>query len=153
MINIGIIGMGRIGRVHMESICTSVPEAKVVAIADPYLTSETETLALEKYKVLNAYKDYKKILSDDSIDAVVICSSTDTHSAISIEALKAGKHVMCEKPIDTDYKRIIKVVEAVKENSHLKFQVGFNRRFDHNFMALKEQSKNLGAIHIIKITT
>ena len=79
-------------------------------------------------------KDYKEIIHDPEIDAVLICSSTDTHSPISIEAIKAGKHVFCEKPIDHDVEKIMEVIKAL-EGTNIKYQVGFNRRFDHNFQS------------------
>lgn len=100
------------------------------------------------------YKDYKEILNDPEINGVLVCSSTDTHSKISIEALRAGKHVFCEKPIDHDINRIKEVLDEVKK-SNLKFQVGFNRRFDHNFKTIKDTVKSgkIGDPHIIKITS
>ena len=94
MVNVGIIGAGRIGQVHMNSILTRVPNAKIKAVADPFLSEEAD----KKAKAAGAEyttKDYKDILADKDIDAVIICSSTDTHSPISIEAIKAGKHVFC----------------------------------------------------------
>ena len=153
MINVGIIGAGRIGKVHAESIVTKVKAACVVAIADPFLTDDIVSWA-KSWGITKCYKDYKDILNDASIDAVLICSSTDTHSPISIEAIKAGKHVFCEKPIDHDVEKIKKVIEALNDSS-VKYQVGFNRRFDHNFMAAKDAVKagKVGDINIIKITS
>ena len=68
---------------------------------------------------------------------MLICSSTDTHAPISIEAIKAGKHVFCEKPVDHDISKINEVKEALAK-SNVKYQVGFNRRFDHNFKAVRD---------------
>ena len=101
MINIGIIGAGRIGRVHGESISKFVPNAKVKAIADPFLNDNTIAWA-NALGITETYTDYKKILADKDIQAVLICASTDMHSPLSIEAIQAGKHVFCEKPIDHD---------------------------------------------------
>lgn len=91
-------------------------------------------------------------MADPEIKAVLICSSTDTHSPISVEALQAGKHVFCEKPIDHDLENIKKVIDAVKETGN-KYQVGFNRRFDHNFMAVKDaiDSGKIGKLETIRI--
>ena len=83
-------------------------------------------------------KDYKEIINDPEINAVLICSSTDTHSPISLEAIKAGKHVFCEKPIDHDVDKIKEVIEAL-EGTDIKYQVGFNRRFDHNLRQCSRQ--------------
>ncbi len=134
MINIGIIGAGRIGRVHGESISKFVPNAKVKAIADPFLNDNTIAWA-NALGITETYTDYKKILADKDIQAVLICASTDMHSPLSIEAIQAGKHVFCEKPIDHDVNKIKEVLDVVNA-SGLKYQVGFNRRFDHNFRAI-----------------
>ncbi|MEG1902390.1 MAG: inositol 2-dehydrogenase [Clostridium sp.] len=153
MVTVGIIGAGRIGRVHIESICTKVADATIKTLADPFMNEDTEKWA-KNIGVKNTTKDYKEILADPEIDAVLICSSTDTHSSISVEAIKAGKHVFCEKPIDHDVDKIQAVIQALKENP-VKYQVGFNRRFDHNFEAVKDavSGGKIGEIHIIKVTS
>ena len=135
MLNVGIIGAGRIGKVHCESIMRYVKSATVKAIADPFLNDETKEWA-KGLGVNEFYTDYHKILEDKDIQAVLICSSTDTHSTISLEAIAAGKHIFCEKPIDHDVNKILEVKKAL-ENSNVKYQVGFNRRFDHNFKAAR----------------
>jgi len=153
MIKIGIIGLGRIGKVHIKSISTKISSAKVVAAADPFLNDEMTAYAKE-FGIENLSKDYKDVLNNPEVDAVMVCSSTDTHAAISVEAIKAGKHVFCEKPVDHSLEKIKLVEDALKENP-VKFQVGFNRRYDHNFAAVKEAflSGKIGDIHITKITS
>ena len=153
MVKVGIIGAGRIGKVHTTSICTRVKNAEIKTIADPFMNEETASWAKEM-GVENITKDYKEILADPEIDAVLICSSTDTHSPISVEAIKAGKHVFCEKPIDHDIEKIQEVISAL-EGSKVKYQVGFNRRFDHNFEAVRNavQNGSIGDPHIIKVTS
>lgn len=153
MINIGIIGAGRIGKVHGQSISKYVKGARIKSIYNFILDEETLSWAKEM-GIAEVYDDYNKILNDEEIDAVLICTSTDTHSKISIEAIRAGKHVFCEKPIDLDIVKIKNVMKEL-ENSNVKYQVGFNRRFDHNFIAAKEavQSGKIGDINIIKITS
>lgn len=153
MLKVGIIGAGRIGKVHAESITKYVPNAEVKAIADPFMTEETKAWA-KSMGIKDVYTDHKKILEDSEIEAVLVCSSTDTHSTMSIEAAEAGKHIFCEKPIDHNLERIYQVLDVV-EKAGVKFQVGFNRRFDHNFKAVKEAVKNgkVGDPHIIKITS
>jgi Predicted dehydrogenases and related proteins len=153
MLKIGIIGAGRIGKVHAESLTKFVKGVEVKAIADPMMTPETAEWARSK-GIGEIYKDYKKILEDKEISIVLICSPTDTHSRISLEAIAAGKHVFCEKPIDHDIKKIAEVTAALKK-SKVKYQVGFNRRFDHNFMAARaavEEGK-IGELNILKITS
>ncbi|WMJ90597.1 inositol 2-dehydrogenase [Anaerocolumna sp. MB42-C2] len=153
MLNIGIIGAGRIGKVHAESITYHVKEAQVAAIADPYMNEATKEWA-QSLGIPNVYTDYKDILMDSSIDAVLICSSTDTHADIAIEAIKANKHVFCEKPISQDLSKI-KAVMDVLAGSKVKFQVGFNRRFDHNFEAVRNAVTDgtIGDVHIVKVTS
>lgn len=153
MLKVGIIGAGRIGKVHTESICNYVKNAEVKAIADPFLSEETAAWA-KKLGVEVVTKDYHEILADPEIGAVLICSSTDTHSPISIEAIHAGKHIFCEKPIDHDVAKINEVRKAL-EGTGLKYQVGFNRRFDHNFDAVRNavQAGKIGEPHIVKITS
>lgn len=154
MLKIGIIGAGRIGKVHLESISYHVKNATVTAMADPFMNEETEKL-IRSYGVSKVTKDYKDILNDKDIDAVLVCSSTDTHAAISIEAINAGKHVFCEKPVDHSIEKIQAVANALKGHPNIKFQVGFNRRFDHNFAAIRKayDDGKIGEAHILKITS
>jgi len=153
MLKLGIIGAGRIGRVHCESIVNFVPQAQVQAIADPRLNDEIREFAA-KMRVPDVYDDYSKIIEDPQIDGVLICSSTDTHYSISIEAARAGKHVFCEKPVDTDTGRIAEVIKEVAE-AGIKFQVGFNRRFDNNFKAVRDavDSGRVGDVHLVRVTS
>ena len=153
MLNIGIIGAGRIGKVHLQSVTRYVADAKVIALADPFMNAETEEWA-RSLGVVKLTRDYKEILADPEVDAVFICSSTDTHSAISLEAIAAGKHIFCEKPVDHDLGKIKAVMQAL-EGSNVKYQVGFNRRFDHNFAAAREAvaSGRIGELAVLKITS
>ncbi|QZY57507.1 inositol 2-dehydrogenase [Crassaminicella profunda] len=149
---VGIIGAGRIGKVHSQSIMNHIPEVEVKAISDVYVQAAKEWA--EKVGIPIATKDYKEILNDPEIDAVLICSSTDTHAQISIEAARAGKHIFCEKPVDLSVEKVEAVLEEVKK-AGVKFQVGFNRRFDHNFSKVKEliNAGKVGDLHIVKITS
>lgn len=153
MVVIGVIGAGRIGKVHTKSICQHVKNARIKTLADPFMSEETADWA-KGLGVEHVTKDYHEILQDPEINAVMICSSTDTHSPISVEAIKAGKHVFCEKPIDHDIDKIKEVIQAL-EGTSLKYQVGFNRRFDHNFEAVRRavEEGKIGDPHIIKITS
>ncbi len=151
-LRIGIIGAGRIGKLHANNLAYRVPGAELAAISDVYEPAAKELS--EKLGVPFYTDDYHKVLNDPSIDAVFICSSTDTHSPISIEAAKAGKHIFCEKPIDHDLDKIRKVLEEVKK-AGVKYQVGFNRRFDKNFKHVHDvvQSGGIGDVHIVKVTS
>lgn len=149
---VGIIGAGRIGKLHAENLINNIRNVEVKSIADIY-ADKIEGWA-HSIGIKNVYSDYHEILNDPEIEAVLICSSTNTHSPIAIEAAKAGKHIFCEKPIDFDLDRIHGVLNAVKA-AGVKFQVGFNRRFDHNFIAVKDMilAGKIGDPHIIKVTS
>ena len=134
-VNVGIIGAGRIGRVHAENLAYRVPEAKVVAIADIFVEAAQKCAA--DLGIPSAFKDHRAIMENDQVEAVVICSSTDTHAQFIEEAAAAGKHVFCEKPIDFDLKRIDRALEAVQK-AGVKLQIGFNRRFDPSFKRARE---------------
>ena len=151
-IKLGIIGAGRIGKLHAENVLFNINYVEVKAIADVYADKINDWAY--GLGIKNVYADYKEILNDPEIDAVMICSSTDTHSRITIEAANAGKHIFCEKPIDYDLDRIKAALEAV-EKAGVKFQVGFNRRFDHNFKKVRDMVRDgkIGDPHIIKITS
>ena len=151
-LRIGIIGAGRIGKLHANNLSHRVPMAEVAAISDVYEPAAKELA--EKLNIPAYYSDYHKILEDDTIDAVFICSSTNTHSPISIEAARAGKHIFCEKPIDHDLDKIAEVLAEVKK-AGVKYQVGFNRRFDRNFKHVHDvvQSGGIGDVQIVKVTS
>lgn len=148
----GVIGAGRIGKIHAENLATRIPGTEVTAIADVNLESAQELAS--RLHIPSALDDYHALLSDPSIDAVAICSSTDTHARIAVEAAQAGKHIFCEKPIDYDLAKIDAALEAV-EKAGVKLQIGFNRRFDSNFRKARmmiEEGK-IGTPHILRITS
>ena len=150
---VGIIGAGRIGKVHTKNISMFVPEMEIKTIADPFANEDTKKFA-EKYGVQNVTLDARDILDDPEIEAVLICSSTDTHAYFITEAAKAGKHIFCEKPIDYDLHKVYAAVQAAKD-ANVKLQIGFCRRFDHNHRAVYDmvRSGRIGAPHIIKISS
>ena len=153
MIKVGIIGAGRIGHVHGESISKFVKNATVKTIADPFMNEKTEAWA-KSIGIEKTTKDYHEILNDPEIEAVLICASTDQHSPLSIEALRAGKHVFCEKPIDYDLKRVHEAIQAAKD-AGVRLQIGFCRRFDHNHRAVYDMVRDgkVGKVNIIKISS
>ncbi len=151
-LKIGIIGAGRIGKLHANNLINRVPDAEVVAISDIYEEGARKVAA--SLGIPNVYKDYHEILNNPEIDAVFICSSTDTHSIISLEAAQAGKNIFCEKPIDHDLDKISRVLDAVKK-AGVKYQVGFNRRFDRNFRHIHDvvADGGVGDVQIVKVTS
>lgn len=151
-VNIGLIGTGRIGRIHAQNLATRIPEANLVAVADVVLESAEEVGA--RFGVSNIFEDYQEILEDREVRAVAICSSTNTHAQIIQDAASAGKHIFCEKPIDLELKRIDKALAAV-EAAGVKLQVGFNRRFDPNFRKVRQLASEgkVGEPQILRITS
>jgi myo-inositol 2-dehydrogenase/D-chiro-inositol 1-dehydrogenase len=148
----GVIGAGRIGKIHAENLATRIPGVEVAAIADVELNAARDLAA--HLHVPAAVEDYHAILSDPTIDAVAICSSTDTHARIVIEAAEAGKHIFCEKPIDHNLEKIDAALDAV-EKAGVKLQIGFNRRFDPNFRKVQTMvaEGKIGTPHIVRITS
>lgn len=152
-VRIGLLGAGRIGKLHGENLAHSVPTAELYAVADPFMNDATRAWAADM-GIEKCYDDPDMIFNDPTIDAVFICSSTNTHADFIIRAAKAGKHAFCEKPIDTNLDRIREALDAV-EKAGVKLQVGFVRRFDHNHKAVRDTvaSGKLGAPHIVKVTS
>ena len=151
-LKVGIIGAGRIGSLHAKSICYNVPTAKVIGITDVFAENAKKVAA--ELGIEKVYADYKEMLADPEIEAVLVCSSTDTHADIAIEAAAAGKHIFCEKPVDLTPAKVEAVIEAVKK-AGVKLQVGFNRRFDHNFANIRGMVNDgkIGKVEIVKITS
>lgn len=151
MLNIGLIGCGRIGRMHGATVAT-ILSARLAAVCDTNEDMAAEVAQM--YHVEKCFNDYRKILDDSHIDAVLVCSNGDTHSEISIAAAKAGKHIFCEKPVDVSIDRIIETMKTVKECG-VKLMVAFNRRFDPNFNKIKRLvlDGDLGDLKMIRITS
>lgn len=152
-IQIGIIGAGRIAYVHSRNIASAISFAEVKGIADPFLTDHARAW-IKELNIPVVTENYQDLLNDQDIRAVVICSPTDTHARITREAVQAGKDVFCEKPVDLDPQEIRRTLEAVKKSGR-KLQVGFNRRFDHNFAALRKavETRQIGDLHMVRITS
>lgn len=151
-LTLGLIGAGRIGKLHAENIVRHIKGVRIKAVSDLYADSIRPWAA--EIGIGEVTTDYRAILADPAIDAVLICSSTDTHARIIIEAAQAGKHIFCEKPVDFDVPTIKKALAAVAA-AGVKLQIGFNRRFDHNFRKVREMvaAGAVGQPHIIKITS
>ena len=150
-INLAVIGTGRMGSVHVANIINKVPEANLVAVCDIRL--DVAQAVADRWGITRVVQDYHELLADETIEAVLIATTTSTHAEVIKDCAKAGKHIFCEKPIALDLSRIDEALEAV-ELAGIKLQVGFNRRFDKNFQRVKEivQSGELGRTCMLKIT-
>ena len=115
-----------------------IQEANPVIISDIFLEAAEKCAA--DNNIHQAVRDYKEILTNSDVEAVLICSSTDTHARIIVEAAEAGKDIFCEKPISHDLRLIDEALEAV-EKAGVKLQIGFNRRFDADYRRVQEYIK------------
>lgn len=151
-LNVGIVGAGRIGNVHAQSITYHIPQARVVRVTD--VNAQAAQALAERYGIPAWGTDYMEIVRDPQVDAVLVCSPTPTHAQIAIEAMRAGKHVFCEKPVDLTLAKIRETARVAQETG-MKLQVGFNRRFDHNHGRVQRLAAEgaLGAVELIKITS
>lgn len=151
-VKVGLIGAGRIGRVHAENLAYCIPSAELVAVAD-VIEDAAKKLAAD-LQIPATYRDAAPVLANKNIDAVILCSSTDTHAQLIEDAAAAKKHIFCEKPIALDLAKIDHALAAVSK-AGVKLQVGFNRRFDPSFKRIRElvATGALGQPHILRITS
>ncbi|WP_036619808.1 inositol 2-dehydrogenase [Paenibacillus alvei] len=151
MLQVGIIGAGRIGKLHASHI-QQMSNIRVRAISDVYTEGLNEWASA--HGIPSVTNDYQDILHNPDIQAVFICSPTNTHAGIIREAAEAGKHIFCEKPVSFSIETTEQALAAVTK-SGVKMQVGFNRRFDHNYKKARDvvQSGGIGAPHLLRITS
>jgi myo-inositol 2-dehydrogenase/D-chiro-inositol 1-dehydrogenase len=133
-LHIGVIGAGRIGRVHAETLAFRLPESQIVAITD--VNREAAQSLASRCNIPKVAASSDEILADKQIEAVLICSSTNTHAELIAQAAQAGKHIFCEKPIAFSLEQIDRALAAVKA-AGVQLQIGFNRRFDANFARVR----------------
>ena len=150
-INIAVIGTGRMGSVHTRNIARLIPEANLVAVCDIRL--EVAQAVADELGIQRVIKDYRELLEDKDIEAILIATSTDTHAFIMKDVAAAGKHIFCEKPLALNLADIDAALAAVGK-AGVKLQVGFNRRFDKSFQRVREivASGEIGHPCILRIT-
>ncbi|KRL38362.1 inositol 2-dehydrogenase [Liquorilactobacillus uvarum] len=152
-INVGIIGLGRAGQMHLHNLMT-LPEVNIVQLADVFIDKFSDKL--NELGFTNLTTDYNDLLNNPEIDTVFVFTSTDTHEQIVTDAAKAGKNIFCEKPLsmNTIESASVNVLKEVKKNG-VKLQMGFNRRMDPQFRDIYTQVRNgnIGNPQIVKITS
>ena len=148
-LRIGVIGVGRIGRLHAGLLARRVPGAAVAAVFDP-LDAVAEAAAAELG--VPAAATAEELIGD--ADAIAICSSTDTHADLLVAAAAAGKAVFCEKPVSLDLAEVDRALGAV-DAAGIPFQVGFNRRFDPAHRSVRDAvaSGAIGTPHLVRISS
>lgn len=134
-LNIGIIGCGRIGQLHADNIVHKIDDAVLVCVSDVFESAARKVA--DKYNVPMACTEATDLVNNPAVQAVIVCSPTDTHAEIIRTAAATGKHIFCEKPVDKSLK-VINDLEHVLEGSKAKFFLGFQRRFDAHFRRAKE---------------
>jgi myo-inositol 2-dehydrogenase/D-chiro-inositol 1-dehydrogenase len=149
-LRVGVIGVGRIGRLHAELLARRVPGAALGPVYDP-----SETAARDVSDRLGApMAESAAAVLESDVDAVAICSSADSHAELMVAAARAGKAIFCEKPVDLSAARVracLEVVEAEKAT----LMIGFNRRFDPNFASLRRRIAEgaIGELELVAITS
>ena len=151
--SIGVIGAGRIGKIHIENILRRIPEVSLKSVADLKIDNDLKRWA-NKIGIPNLDNNPSDIINDSEIDAIIIASSTNSHSELIQKAANAQKSIFCEKPLDVDLTRIKETLKVVNQNE-TKLMIGFNRRFDRNFKRVNDiiASGQIGEPQIIKITS
>jgi len=148
-VQFAIIGAGRIGTVHARAI-TSNPQARLVAVADAIASSADRLIA----NFGGEHRNVDEIAVANDVDAVLICTSTDTHVELIEKFAHAGKAIFCEKPVDLSVQRVRSCLKVVEETG-AKLMIGFNRRFDPHFIAVKQaiDAGKIGEVEMINIVS
>ncbi len=149
-LRIGVIGVGRIGRMHAELIAHQVPGAALAAVYDAHEPSARGVAADLRVPAAGSLEE----IFDSDVDAVAICSSSDTHVALLIAAAEAGKAVFCEKPVSLELAELDRALHAVQD-AGVPFQIGFNRRFDPGHASVPQAvaSGEIGEPHLVRISS
>jgi myo-inositol 2-dehydrogenase / D-chiro-inositol 1-dehydrogenase len=150
-VRIGVIGAGRIGRLHAELLAGRVPG---VALAGVHDVRPEAASAVAAELGVPAADSVEELLADPDLDAVAICSSTETHAELIVAAARAGKAIFCEKPVSHDLAEVDRALAAVEE-AGTPFQIGFNRRFDPGHQSVRDAVANgtVGAPHLVRISS
>jgi len=148
-IDIGIIGLGRIGKMHATNIQQNLPMFNLKSVSDP----SPDVDFIQSLENISFSKNTDNIISDKTIDAVIICSPTPTHYEIIKKCATHRKHVFCEKPLSFSENEIQKIIKMMRDKKFF-IQVGLNRRFDQDFVIAKKKvdAGLIGDIHTIHIT-
>ena len=150
-LRIGVLGVGRIGKMHAELVARQVPDASLAMVQD--INAEAAAAVAAELDVPHT-TDVEELLASGDVDAVAICSSTDTHVPLMIAAARAGKAIFCEKPVSLDLAKVDEGLAAVEAGA-VPIQIGFNRRFDpaHASVRAAVVDGSVGDLHIVRITS
>jgi len=148
----GVLGVGRIGKIHIGNLVNRIPDAEVVALSD-VAGAELEAVAA-RFSIARTFTDYRRLLDLPEVDAVVIASPTNLHYQMIVEAAARGKQIFCEKPIDLSLEKVHAANQEVGRRG-VRMMVGFNRRFDPNFLKVREivAEGKVGRPQVLRITS
>jgi predicted dehydrogenase len=151
-LGICVIGSGRAGMIHARNFARGIARARLIALADPHAPTLQE--AQRELEVETGYSDYNDALADSRVDAVVVVTPTSLHREIVLKAARAGKHVLCEKPMAMDVRECDEMIAACAAGK-VKLQIGFMRRYDDSFRAAKERVEGgeIGDVVLVKSLT
>jgi len=150
-VKIALLGIGRIGKVHFGGVNQHFSNAEIVAVSDPFYN---DVAFKNEHGNIFFSKNPEDAISFPGVEAVLICTPTTSHASLIEMALSKGKHIFCEKPMDLSLERTIALADKAKE-SGAKFMLGFNRRFDPDFIQAKKSITDgvIGNVQIVKITS
>nr|MDX2128460.1 Gfo/Idh/MocA family oxidoreductase [Chloroherpetonaceae bacterium] len=148
-IKVGVIGLGAISQVTHLPILSKLPNVELTALCD--IEYGRAKLVGEKYKVKKVFKDYQEVLASPDVDAVIIATPTNTHKAITLQAIKEKKHALIEKPLARTAKEAKEIIDALGKQD-IKMMVGMNQRFRPDAMVLKSfiQGGEIGDVFFVK---
>ncbi len=151
-VRVCLIGCGRAGMIHARNYAGNVQNAEIIALCDPF--EQSLKAASEEMTVAYTYQDYKEVMRNPDIDAVIVVTPTQLHKDIVLAAAEAGKHVFCEKPMAETKEECDEMIAACRKYK-VKLQIGFMRRFDRSFRRAKEmlESGKIGDVTMIKSNT
>ncbi|MDD4191412.1 MAG: inositol 2-dehydrogenase [Mangrovibacterium sp.] len=150
-INIGIAGLGRIGKIHLKNLSRNFQDVNVLGVMD---VLEGSREIAKEFNVPNFVRTFDELLAIEGLNAVAVCSPTNTHADYVEKAARAGMDIFCEKPLDLSLTRLVEVLKVVEE-AGVKLMLGFNRRFDPEFKRIRElvAAGAIGDPQIVKITS
>ena len=148
----GVLGVGRIGKIHIANLVNRIPGVEVVALSD--VAGAVLEAVASAFGIARTFHDYRDLLDLPEVDAVVICSPTNLHYQMIVDAAARGKAIFCEKPIDLSLEKVQAANDEVKRRG-VPMMVGFNRRFDPNFLRVREviAAGKVGQPHMLRITS
>ena len=150
-VRVGVLGCGRIGRFHAELLAGRVPGVTLAAIYDPLPQVTAELGHRLRVPVMGSAGE---LLASTGIDAVAICTSTDTHVDLLVAAAEAGKAILCEKPVSLNLEEVDRALAAV-DKAGVVLQIGFNRRFDPGHRSVRDAVArgDVGDLHLVRISS